>query len=221
LKGHWPEPLLYSFHPQSGTLARTGMEKQLFKLPEYHRSLTKFVSIAIHEVMIRKSPILSKIRSIPSQQIPTFRTTGPSGQVVENAPLQVLTPFTVKLDDAKTGNFDSLFDAIDDASEHLLREAMSHFYSYLDRMCAAAGTSIDAKGQPVSHDLILRMLDSIEIDFDQNGEPEMPTLVMHPTMAEQIRRLPPPTEAQLRAFTDLIDRKRQEYGARQRSRRLS
>jgi predicted transcriptional regulator len=202
-------------------LAHIGMEKQLFKLPEYHRSLTKFVSIAVHEVMIRKSPILSKIRSIPSQQIPTFRTTGPSGQVVENSPLQVLTPFTINLADAKTGNFDSLFDAIDYASEHLLKEAMNHFYSYLDRICAAAGTSVDAKGQPVSHDLILRMLDSVEIGFDENGEPEMPTLVMHPAMAEQIRRLPQPTEAQLRALADLIDRKRQEHGARQRSRKLS
>lgn len=98
---------------------------------------------------------------------------------------------------------------------------MSHFYSYLDRICAAAGTSVDAKGQPVSYDLILRMLDSIDIDFDQNGNPEMPTLVMHPTMAEQIRRLPQPTEAQLKALGDLIDRKRQEHSARQRRRKLS
>src|SRR5256885_2293206 len=43
----------------------------LFDLPEYDWAFAKFVKHAVDELMIRKSPLLSRIKAVPSRTIPT------------------------------------------------------------------------------------------------------------------------------------------------------
>jgi hypothetical protein len=80
---------------------------------------------------------------------------------------------------------------------------------------------MDAGGQPLSHDLLLKSLEGIEFDFDENGDPIWPTLVMSPSMGEQFRRLPPMTPEQKKALEEMIERKREKFNARKRNRQLS
>jgi hypothetical protein len=191
------------------------MQESLFKLPEYRKAFTRFVGIAIQEVMIRRSPVFSRMQVIGAKQVPTIKTTVTSGQFVENPPLEAKTPFAVNFTDTRDGSFDSFLSAVDQAADHLLVEATNHFYAYMSRVCDTAGTRIDAKGKPLSHDLILEAIDRIELDFDDNDNPVLPTFTGH------IASLPSATMEQCARFEQIVARKREEYIARQRTRKLS
>ena len=88
-------------------------------------------------------------------------------------------------------------------------------------MFAAAGTATDAVGQKISHKLIREGFEKIQIEFDADGQPIMPTLVMHPDMLKYLQQLPPATEEEIRAWNELLERERREFNDRRRHRKLS
>lgn len=194
---------------------------RLFTLPEYEKAFARFVHQAMHELMTHKSPLLSRIKTVAASSIPTVRNTMPSGEVVENSPIRMALPFTVEFKDAISGNLESITTSIDSAAEEGLRTLMPQIYGYMGRLCEAAGTATDARGEPLSHDLIRRSLENVDIDFDENGEPQLPTMVVSPEMAQSFQRLPPPTEEEKAAWDALIKRKRQEHDDRRHRRQLS
>jgi hypothetical protein len=196
-------------------------EPVLFEVFEYDLAFAEFVHTTIHELMTRKDPLLSRIKAVPVTQLPTVRNTMESGEVVETEPIKMAMPFSVDLTDAIKGNFENLAATLDNAAEEGLKTLMPRFFEDVGRLSQAAGTATDAGGQPISRELIRKGLENVEIDFDEDGNPIMPTMWVNPEMAEQIRRLPPETEAETRAFQELIERKRREFNDRRRHRKLS
>jgi hypothetical protein len=194
---------------------------RLFELPEYELAFVRFISKAMDELMIRKSPLLSRIKTVPASSIPISRNTMPSGEVVENNPIRMELPFPVDFADAVAGKLSAITASIDAAAEAGLNTVMPKFYDYMGRLCTAAGTATDANGEKLSHKLILKSLENVNLDFDENGQPEMPMLVTSPAMLEAIKALPPPTEEETRAWNAMIERKREEFNARRRHRQLS
>jgi len=91
----------------------------------------------------------------------------------------------------------------------------------MGRLCKAAGTATDANGEKLSHELIRKSLENVELDFDENGRPDMPTGFISPAMMDALKALPPPTEEETRAWNAMIDRKRKEFNDRRRRRQLS
>lgn len=193
----------------------------LFELFEYDLAFAKFFHIAVHELMMRKDPLLSRIKAVPVPQLPTVRNTMESGEIVETEPIKMAIPFKVDFTDVIRGNFENLAATIDNAAEEGLKMLMPKFFEDVGRLSQAAGTATDAAGQPISRELIRKGLENVEIDFDKDGNPVIPTMWVNPEMAEQIRRLPPETEAETQAFQELIERKRREFNDRRRHRKLS
>src|SRR6185436_5183147 len=89
---------------------------RLFDLPEYSAAYARFVYQAINELMIRKDPVLSRIRSEPASSIPTSRNTAPSGEVVESPPIKLELAFAVDVKDAVAGSMESLVVGINNAA---------------------------------------------------------------------------------------------------------
>ena len=54
---------------------------------------------------------------------------------------------------------------------------------------ARVGNQIDAGGQPFSADLYFQMLETVQLDFDSHGRPDISAtrLVMHPDQAEHVQ----------------------------------
>jgi len=193
----------------------------LFELPEYSASFARFVTTTIQELMRRKDPVFASIKIVESPQIPSVRNTMPSGQIVDNAPMAVPMPFAVVFADAIAGNLASLAASIDAGAEASLKTVMPQIFAYHGRLCEAAGTATDAGGQKLSRKLIRESFEKMQINFDAAGKPIMPTIVMHPDMLKQLEELPPATDEEVRAWDEMIERKRGEFNDRQRHRKLS
>lgn len=193
----------------------------VFILPEYARAQVQFFSDAVRRMMAAKDELYGSIPvSEPSEVLPVTQNTMPSGEIVQNQPLQMKATVVFQWDDIRTCNLEAFAEQVNNAAEERLAQVMPHFFDVFHRTCDAAGTGADAGGRPFSFELYLEGLERIELQFDREGKPEMPTLVMHPSMAEHLRSLPPITPAQQRALDELIERKRTEFNARRRHRKL-
>ena len=200
----------------------------LFDLAEYDRAFARFVGKAIDELTTRKSPVLSRIKTVPASSISTTRNTTPSGEVVENSPVMIESHFRVDFGDAVAGRLATITVSIDIAAEERLEAIAPQFFDYFTRLCQAAGTASDAKGAPLSHELITKSLENVEFDFDEDGEPDLEPLI-HPSsdlrkaisLLDVIKGLPPRTEEETQAWNAMIDRKRKKFNDRRRRRQLS
>ncbi len=85
------------------------------------------------------------------------------------------------------------------------------------------GNTVNAKGQPLTKELFLEMLEKIETGFDEKGEWIPPSIIMHPNAWKA-------NEAKFRGWeqdkefsdkqTEIINRKREAWYAREALRKL-
>jgi hypothetical protein len=74
-----------------------------------------------------------------------------------------------------------------------------------------------ANGAPFGWPVILRALDRVDLEFNANGEPELPLLV-DDRNKRKILPYPPMLDEDRSAFDELMTRKREEFNARTRRR---
>jgi hypothetical protein len=129
--------------------------------------------------------------------------------------------FSLPVDELMNGDVRAFGVALDDMATDALKQMMPKFFERIGGLSEAAGTTVDAQGEPLSYELYLCGLEKVEIDFDEQGNPILPTMVMGPDMYEAWQKLPPPTEARQRALHEAIERKRREFNDRRRHRKLS
>ena len=194
--------------------------KHLFALPEYEDAFHSFIHRAIHELMHRKDPVLNKIRAEFTDNIHTSQNTMPSGEVVENRLFKYRMPFAIDFDEVIDGHSSKLMEAVNNAAEEGLKMVMPQLFDQFTRLSTAAGTSVDAKGESLSWALILKAWENIEIEFDGQGKPKL-AMVVGPETYKQFLNLSAPTQEEQQAMNELLTRKKAEFDARQRRRKLS
>jgi hypothetical protein len=126
----------------------------------------------------------------------------------------------LKYEEIRSCDIGALAAQIDKLADESLSLVMPRFFDMVRRGSEAAGTATDLGGRPVSYELWLEMVQKIDIDFDDQGNPDLPALVVGPDVAEQLKALPPPTKEQRAAMDALIEIKRKEHNARRRNRKL-
>ena len=84
------------------------------------------------------------------------------------------------------------------------------------------GNKVDGKGQPLSFGLILEMHENLEIAFDHEGNPEMPTMMIHPDMRTRLETLDndPGKHEFEEELQKMLNRKRLEWHEREANRTL-
>ena len=193
----------------------------LFKLDEYDRAFSAFANGALQKLMAKKDPVLRNIKRVQAEQIPTVQNTMPSGEVVEGKPFRTEMKFSLGVDAMMNGNVEAFAIALDEMAMDGLKQLMPNLFERIGSLSEAAGTTVDARGEPLSYELLLRGLEKIEIDFDENENPILPTMFVGPDLHAAWQKLAPPTESQQRAFSELIERKKREFNDRRRHRKLS
>jgi hypothetical protein len=91
------------------------------------------------------------------------------------------------------------------------------------RATAAAGNVVDAHGACLTAALVLDGLESIELGFDDLGNPIWPSICVNPALADDVGaalRAIDDTPALSERFRAMIERKRSQWHAREADRRL-
>lgn len=192
----------------------------LFLLTEYDVALKRFIQETINVLMREKDPVLKMIPTERRQHITTTQNTMPSGQVVQGSPLRTEMTFEVRDSDVLNGDVDGFLASIDAAADDGVASLMPQIFSRLAALADAAGTASNAGGQPISHELVLSQFEKMDILFDESGNPELPTMICSPQMFEAYKRLGPPSAEIEERFQKMLARKREEFNASRRTRKL-
>jgi len=122
--------------------------------------------------------------------------------------------------DTELYNIERFCEEIYSIGEQQIKSKSEMLLNTMDHVSDLTGIKVDAKGASLSPDLILETLEKMELHFDENGKPNLPTFVASPELSEKFRNIMQSEENQ-RRFDELIDRKRKQFYAKKRNRKLS
>ena len=117
----------------------------------------------------------------------------------------------------------AVFNKIPSIVEDMVAQRSRVIFEKMDEVTERTGNVIDGEGKELSPELIFNTLEKIEINFDELGNPIMPTLVVNPEMYKKIQNNPdrwketPEMKAKL---AELLKKKYGEYIDRESRRKL-
>lgn len=136
---------------------------------------------------------------------------------------QVEVEGTLKVDDILRSGTKAVRDMLDTMSEGLAKDEAQAFMSMMDQATEEAGTVVHGKGQLFSAEHFIEAILKMELSFDDNGNWDMPTMVMHPSQEARFRsvmkQIDDTTDLKARV-TAIVDTKREEWLAREARRTL-
>lgn len=115
--------------------------------------------------------------------------------------------------DAITGEVDPFLAMVFELADAFGSQLTQGMLTHISEICDASGQVIDAEGRDFI-DVIIETLETIEMSFNEDGEPNL-TVVVHPSTAEKLRNKKPTPEQEER-IQQILERRREEWNASRR-----
>ena len=195
------------------------MPLSLFGLTEYDTLTTEFMLTTINDLMRRTDSVLNEMPFHEVQDLPKTQVTTRTGEVVKTETLNCHMEFSVALSDSIAGCIEGFTTSMNAAAESGLQSLMPQVFRAISQVCEATGNTVNAEDKGLTPEVFLQMLKNLDIHFDEDGNHNL-KWVMHPSTFEELSKLPPLTEKQQRAIDELLERKRREFNANRRHRKL-
>jgi len=187
-------------------------------IPEYESAALRFIA----EVMngfLNIDPLFSGIeRSITIHRGPIRNVPGDTP--LDQSMFQVRGESSLPWESVRNCKIDDYTRFLVEISESQRKSLAKQFFRSISEITDATGRSINAKGQPLTADMILDLMEKVEFGFDDDGNPQYPTLILPPAAIEKLKELKPTPEQDQR-WKQIIEEKRAKFNASKRTRRLS
>lgn len=189
----------------------------LFRLPEYDLAAKTVAYTAIDELTVTHAPSLRLFPRRPVPHVAVARINVGQGPVLRLPPTSHSDGGRFDIRAVVAGRFDDLAATLDQAAQRLAKARVQYMQRSLDQLTDATGNVV--RGEP-SWETLTAMLENAPVGFDDDGNPTF-QIIAGPAAAAKFEDLPEPTAEQRAAWDVLMERKRNEFRARERRRRLS
>src|SRR5882762_5250952 len=186
---------------------------------KFRQRLIRFMQGKINE----RAPMMARISHFRQWEGADFSLTDPSGTTKTSSAREVKAGFSIPRNLPPLKTIQEVFMALNAAAEDMARQSETMLFQRLDESVRESGNILDCAGRPFAPAVLLESLDKMWIDFDENGKPEMPTIVLHPDLFNSIKDRLPEWEAdpEFRAkHQEIIARKKEEWRDRESNRKL-
>jgi hypothetical protein len=185
---------------------------------EYEAATGRWFSAAVERVMRATDPVYAQIPHQRVEALPELVVPLPDGQEMRVAPEHVAASGDVSPEGIITGQLDDVHLIVVEAADQMLRQFMTMFFAQVQEATDRVGNLIDAEGDPFEG--FFSALDRMQLIFDDDGVPRI-QMIASPDDEDRIRRaLDDATPDQMRRLQELLGRKREEFNAARRRRRL-
>jgi len=194
-------------------------------LPDFPKIKKKHVE-AINKYLkelIHQDPLFSGIRVEHHFEGSRMSYKTVDGEPNETEYQAASSEFQVKREDVIARGAMAYVENLRDAAEEMKRQKAGYFFKKMKEVTERTGNVVNGKGHPFSFELFVEMIKKIWIDFDEDGRPIMPTMVVSPELGEKLRVLLPEWEKNpeyKKTIDDIIDKKRKEWNDRESHRKL-
>ena len=141
------------------------------------------------------------------------------GSVQETKLEKIIIERQIDLAEVEKMNHEMVLDEINSVSKEMAGKQKELFYETIDKAIDEAGNVVSADGKPFSVDLLLEVLEGVDLDFDEEGQPSGFRLVAHPKFYPSIKKVISQAESDPR-YQALMERKREEWRVRENNREL-
>lgn len=116
-----------------------------------------------------------------------------------------------------------IFDKIPEIVEDMAAQRFKALFNKMEDVTQRTGNVVDGQGAGLTPDLIMETLEKMDIRFDENGNPHLPTMYISPDVSKKMGEnadLWKETPEMEQKMAKLIDKKRSEWNDRQDRRKL-
>ncbi len=135
----------------------------------------------------RKAPLMARIRRYRQAEGDKFVFEDDAGNVIRKGFLKfqasVEVPMSLPIDQAARMSAAQL----EGAAEKIAAQSEGLLFTTLGEAVESVGNVLDARGEPFSPSMMWDAIEKMQVDFNDRGQPEMPTIVLHPDTFEAIR----------------------------------
>lgn len=186
--------------------------------PNLKRLWAQRFQVLLNERMVEGS-IASLTTRIKYFEGDTSEIMDSSGQTQERSPKRLASSFEINRQDLIERGPVALLDPFGGLASDLASQMSSGILDEINQVTEDTGNVVTTGGSDIAFDTILLALEKIEMDFDQEGLPQFPTLLASPETIEKLSNLEQ-DEHQRRKLDEIIEQKRREWFDRESHRKL-
>lgn len=113
---------------------------------------------------------------------------------------------------------------LDDVARDMANQMSSHAFATINKAIDKVGNVVNGKGKPFSPEAVFEVLEKIQLDFEADGVKHKElTVIIPPAMSDRVRetfeQIHQDSELSKR-YKEIIDKKREEWRAREAARKL-
>lgn len=180
------------------------MDSVRLDLSEYESAMGEFV-FSVFWGFARLDKLVGQVADRPIIHAgPTRNVHGPTP--LDQPMSQVGQELPIHFDVIQEGRIEEFIEQLHKAASEFVGQLQKFFIQSMSEVIEAAGNVTDAKGEELTFDHFLEMLERLEIRSDEDGMLNLPTLMMNADMEEKLRKLEI-TPEQKQRYIDLLRRK--------------
>lgn len=190
--------------------------------PKIKRGLSRALTEYLRE-LVRQEPLLSQIRRKRYFEGDKTSTKSWEGEIDQSGYKEISGQYSIRREDVITKGPLIYVESMQGIAEEIKKQQAKMVFNKIDEVVRKTGNITDAKGQPFTFDLFIETLEKICIDFDDQGKPHLPTVVVSPDMGAKLKEMLPKWQADpecKRRFDLLLEKKREEWNDRESNRKL-
>lgn len=187
-------------------------------LPEYQAPFGTLVIKAVNAMVPAHEPLLANIRSSSVDHLADESIAEAHGGVMGGTAMSAR--MKVQIEAIVQTDLDAWYNMLWSAAEQFAGHKMRYLLASVEAATQRTGNAVNLKGGPFTYDAMLDLLERTEFEVDDDGQPIGLSMVVAPSMAEQIGKLGPMTPEQEERHKQIIAEKRRAQDAKKRVRRL-
>lgn len=190
--------------------------------PVLKAELQKMLFAKLRHRVNTGDPVLSQVRRFTQHEGRQMRYEQYGGGTVQDEAEQICVGFEIPLAEVPFLIGERLDAKLEEIAQELISKSAKFFFQKVGESCQKVGTAMDAGGKPVSPEMLLEMISTVQTEFGPDGKPTN-IFVVHPDMlpalkkvAEEIENDPELKQRQ----TEITERQREAWSARESNRKL-
>lgn len=200
--------------------------RQVEMLPDFANEkahMMRLLRAVLDDARRAASPVVGQMREIAVHEGRFTRHVDQFGRATGSPLREFRESLSMTDEECKSASFDDLMHRAASMGRSMAEKQERAFFCEVQKATMEAGTQLDARGKRFDPSMLLDAIDRMNIEFDDWGQPRMPSAYVSPEMAAYLRDNALDWEAVRelrRRYFDLIARKRREWRAREADRRL-
>jgi hypothetical protein len=166
--------------------------------------------------------IFSDVRVRPIKEGRQTAIRRPAGKVDDTKMHKFQVAETIPMSAVETWTDQQIVEHFEKMGREMGKKQVRATYEELNKVTQETGNVVNAEGT-LTPDVFFVAIEKIWIEFDSDGKPRLPTMVIHPQQAEDWKRLNELMDADpanTRRMEKLMSRKKEEWRERESSRKL-